>query len=585
MAIRSGFFNSVNGDRKYDAKRFAEYFASFIGNGVFPNPSDNLQVIANNNMTVTVRPGKAWINGYILINDDDYILTLDPADGALNRIDRIVARYDTVDREIRLEVKKGTFASSPVAPTLQRDADAYELALADVYVAAGSISISQADITDLRLNSELCGIVHGTVEQVDTTTLFNQYLTWLQEKKNQYDNDMINWTSQKQAEFEDWATAQEQDFENWRMQEEQNFNDWFHSIQDILDENAATTILNTIGDLETLTTTDKSSLVNAINEVDAKEVDLTPIEDQIADLEDDFESHKNEKATQSDYGHIRLADVPSPTIATQAEAETGTNNTKFMTPLRTHQAIDSKVRIVDNMLELNVDGEWQIFKLVPPDDTTDAPGSKWLIGGNMQAGFFGEVPASELITGDALASRIGLSSGTAQFSNEPWLKFAYQGKIQFVAKKPFRYSLSWNDINAANAVYGDRTVTIGGLTYKVRLMRGAENDPSNYTDDDRDAIGSEWNRLLLPIHKNASSNWTYPEYGGVTEDWGIDYTDADLLTHYNHGNGAYSWCQETQGDNASGRVCRGELGVSYSGSSCASDSFSYCGWRPVLELL
>jgi hypothetical protein len=247
MAIRSGFFNSVNGDRKYDAKRFAEYFASFIGNGVFPNPSNNLQVLSNDDMTVTVKAGKAWINGYILINDDDdYILTLDPADGVLNRIDRIVARYDTVDREIRLEVKKGTFASSPVAPTLQRDADAYELALADIYVGAGVISISQSAITDLRLNTELCGIVHGTVEQVDTTTLFNQYLTWLQEKKNQYNQDMLAWTAQKKSEFEIWAEAQEQGFEAWRAQEEQSFYAWLEYLQDILDENVAGNLLNLI---------------------------------------------------------------------------------------------------------------------------------------------------------------------------------------------------------------------------------------------------------------------------------------------------------------------------------------------------
>lgn len=267
MAIRSGFFNSVNGDRKYDAKRFAEYFASFIGNGVFLNPSDCLQVISNNDMTITVRPGKAWINGYILINDDDYILEIEPADGVLNRIDRIVARYDVVDREIRLEVKKGTFASEPTAPDLQRDADAYELALADVYVAAGAVSISQSAITDLRLNTELCGIVHGVVEQVDTTTLFNQYLTWLQEKKTQYDNDMINWTSQKQAEFEDWTTAQEQDFENWRMQEEQNFNDWFRSIQDILDDNTAANLLNLINQLDDDLTSHKNESVQQFDEI------------------------------------------------------------------------------------------------------------------------------------------------------------------------------------------------------------------------------------------------------------------------------------------------------------------------------
>ena len=159
--IRSSFFNSIAGDRKYNASKFAEYFASFIGNGVFPAPINGLQVIeqAAPNMTVIVKAGKVWIDGYIMINDDDYILPIDPADGLLNRIDRVVARLDTVDREIRLEVKKGTFASNPIAPSLQRDADAYELGIADILVSAGVVSIVTAKITDLRNNGDLCGKV------------------------------------------------------------------------------------------------------------------------------------------------------------------------------------------------------------------------------------------------------------------------------------------------------------------------------------------------------------------------------------------------------------------------------------------
>src|SRR5699024_4746666 len=162
--------------------------------------------------------GKAWINGYILINDNDYILNIDVADGLLNRIDRIVVRYDTVDREMKLEVKRGDYATNAVAKGLQRDADAYELGLADIIVKNGIISITQANISDLRLNDDLCGIVHGIVEQVDTTTLFNQYLTWLDEKKDQYDNDMLQWTFNKQDDFNSWAIIQEQDFESWRRQ-------------------------------------------------------------------------------------------------------------------------------------------------------------------------------------------------------------------------------------------------------------------------------------------------------------------------------------------------------------------------------
>ena len=60
---KSSFFNSVSHDRTYKAEDWAEYFASFIGNGVFPVPSTGLQVVANDGMKLNVKTGKAWING------------------------------------------------------------------------------------------------------------------------------------------------------------------------------------------------------------------------------------------------------------------------------------------------------------------------------------------------------------------------------------------------------------------------------------------------------------------------------------------------------------------------------------------
>lgn len=227
MTIRSGFFNSVNGDRKYDASWFALYFSRFIGNGVFPTPSNGLQVIADVNMRVVVKPGDGWINGHFLNNDSDYTLTLDNADGVLKRIDRIVMRLNHLTRTMNeIIVKKGTFASTPVAPPLQRDTEYYELALADVYISAGATTITQANITDQRLNKDLCGIVHGTVDQVDTTTIFNQYQQWFEEM-----------TGQKLDEYDAW-------FE----QHQQEFNAWFASIQNILDENVASNLLNLINE-------------------------------------------------------------------------------------------------------------------------------------------------------------------------------------------------------------------------------------------------------------------------------------------------------------------------------------------------
>lgn len=240
MAVRSSFFNSVNGDRRYKSNHFAEYFASFIANGIFPNPSNTLQVYEKTNMTVTVKPGKGWINGYFAINEYDYDLTLDNADGILNRIDRIVLRLDFNARAINLAVKKGAFASAPVAPILQRDADAHELALADIYVTKGTTFIRQSNIADQRLDKALCGVVHGTVSQVDTTTIFNQYSAWFAETTGKTESEISQWQLTVKAEFDEW----------------------FVSIQNILDGDVAANLAVRITTLEQQLATHQADLAH-----------------------------------------------------------------------------------------------------------------------------------------------------------------------------------------------------------------------------------------------------------------------------------------------------------------------------------
>ncbi|PKM75015.1 MAG: hypothetical protein CVU92_03520 [Firmicutes bacterium HGW-Firmicutes-17] len=226
MAEQSGIFPSVNGDRRYFTSFFAAYFSDFISNGIYPNPSTQCQVLANNDMTVTLKPGNAYINGYKYINDSDKSLTIETADGVLKRIDRIVLRYTVLNREIKAYVKKGTFASSPVAPTLQRDADMWELGVADIYVNNGAISITQSSITDLRLNNTYCGIVHCVVDQVDTTTIFNQFQAWY-------------------AETTAYGTATLNGYLN---SYQDSFNTWFQTMRDILDTETATNLLGLIND-------------------------------------------------------------------------------------------------------------------------------------------------------------------------------------------------------------------------------------------------------------------------------------------------------------------------------------------------
>lgn len=219
---RCGFFDAnlvgEEYDRVYLAAQFAAYFASFIGNGVYAEHSNQLQVVAmpTPQMQVGVEKGQGWINGYWYENTDTMYLPIEVADGVLNRIDSIVLRLGFAERNMWLMVKKGTPAISPIAPEVTRTADYYDLQLATISIPASSIRITQAQIQDTRMNQDVCGWVTGVVKQLDTTTLFNQFETYFQEFKEN-----------NQADFDTW----------------------FENIKDQLGEDAAGNLQNQIDDM------------------------------------------------------------------------------------------------------------------------------------------------------------------------------------------------------------------------------------------------------------------------------------------------------------------------------------------------
>lgn len=194
MAEQSGFFDahaSADGsgnvvyDRTYLAESFAKYFASFIGNGVFGGKSSELLVKQKEtaDMSIRVLPGQAFINGYFYENTDELVLPIDNANGVLSRIDLIVLRWDKNERAIHLVVEKGPPASSPSAPLLKRNDDIYDLELAKVTINAGATRISQIDIVDTRLDTNVCGFVTGVVDQLDTTEFSLHLNAWIEQFK------------------------------------------------------------------------------------------------------------------------------------------------------------------------------------------------------------------------------------------------------------------------------------------------------------------------------------------------------------------------------------------------------------------
>ncbi len=153
------FFPSIGGDRKYNAQDLADTIGGLVTNGVYSKTAINLKAEAAEGMNITLQPGLCVINGRVGINKNPVTLTVDAADGVLHRIDRVMLRCDYNEREIAEYIKKGTPASAPSAPALQRDADAYEISVANIAVNAGTAAITQFMITDTRASGDLCGYV------------------------------------------------------------------------------------------------------------------------------------------------------------------------------------------------------------------------------------------------------------------------------------------------------------------------------------------------------------------------------------------------------------------------------------------
>jgi len=197
--------------------------------------------------------------------------------------------------------------------------------------------------------------------------------------------------------------------------------------------------------------------------------------------------------------------------------------------------------------------------------------------------YLGEVAAGDFITGQALTTAVGVTEGVDQSSSVGWLKFRIDGKVLHVAKRSFRYYMPWDHLNSKGCVDGTKTVVIDGKTYKVRLLKGAEADPSAWTTAMGQAnpaiLGpSEWNRLIMRVSVNnpgPASNWA-------------SFTDEEL--NVASGSGSRTLCKETITENGY-CVGRGFPELKWFNYQMKSDgvqgnaNFVSFGWRPVLELV
>lgn len=199
MAITSGFFNSLNGDRTYNADDMSNYFEGIVSDGVYESVGDRLAVTAAEGMAVNVGTGRALIDCKWLRNDATCPIQISAADVQLKRIDAVVVKLDVTSRAMSIEVIEGTPSTSWVQPSIVNTLTTKYLVLATVRIGAGATNISASNISDMR-GSTRCPWVTGVIKQVDTSDLFLQYQTAYARMKAQ----MEIWQVQQQTQFETW---------------------------------------------------------------------------------------------------------------------------------------------------------------------------------------------------------------------------------------------------------------------------------------------------------------------------------------------------------------------------------------------
>ena len=194
MAITSGFFNSLNGDRKYDARQMGEMFDGLIEDGVFMSIGDALKTVPSSGMTVSVGTGRAWFLHTWTKNDSDHLITVSAAESVLNRIDTIVLDVDNTEstRDNDIVLIKGTPSSNPQRPGLIDTDDHKQIPLADILVPDGSTQLTATNITNI-VGTSKCPYVTGPLSIIQNDDILEawqeEFDTWFEDVKGALGTD------------------------------------------------------------------------------------------------------------------------------------------------------------------------------------------------------------------------------------------------------------------------------------------------------------------------------------------------------------------------------------------------------------
>lgn len=209
-----GYGNPVY-SRAYSSDVLARILRKYFNDGVFNTVADSLRVLESTGMNVDLNPGDCLIQGRHGYLESLETLAIAASHATLPRKDLVVLRLNLAVGGLSILpfVLTGTPAASPAVPTVTRNSTVYEIALAEVHVAAAAAAIPQSAITDTRLDSARCGVVASILGDTNTSTYYAQIAA---------------------------------DLAGFKATQEADFTEWFNDLQALLDENVVTNLTNLI---------------------------------------------------------------------------------------------------------------------------------------------------------------------------------------------------------------------------------------------------------------------------------------------------------------------------------------------------
>ena len=247
MSVSSGFFNSLNGDRKYNAAQMSAIFDGLIIDGVFASIGTAFAVKAAGGLTVNVGIGKAWFDHTWTVNDSILPMTAPEAEVLLDRIDAVVLEVNGMEsvRNNTIKFVKGNPSSAPSRPTFTNEGNVHQYPLCYIYRKYGTAVINQADITPM-VGTESTPFVTGILQTISLDELLGKWQDELDRFTDARSKEVDDWIAQEESDFTAWFNKMKADLQQeqtvldqWIASEQADFLAWYNQMKDQLSGDVA----------------------------------------------------------------------------------------------------------------------------------------------------------------------------------------------------------------------------------------------------------------------------------------------------------------------------------------------------------